>query len=233
MTDKMTPQAALDRLETLYNQSVANLRAAVKRFLETGERANPEARAAGLFAYPRLTVSWFGDRPQDLETRAFARLSRTGVYTTTVTRPDLYRDYLLEQLSLLVAEYGATLTVEPSDQEIPFPYVLDGSGVALDSTMTASIARWFPTTDLAHIGDEISDGLFAPGEDFPWPSSTVCAPTSRWPACVTTPALRSRTCSPMSCSPTITAMSTSSCAGPAPSWPTRPASIRPCRAPAA
>ncbi|WP_312145008.1 AMP nucleosidase [Brevundimonas sp.] len=167
MTDKMTPQAALDRLETLYNQSVANLRNAVKRFLETGERADPEARAAGLFAYPRLTVSWFGDRPQDLETRAFARLSRTGVYTTTVTRPDLYRDYLLEQLTLLVAEYGATLTVEPSDQEIPFPYVLDGSGVALDSTMTAAIARWFPTTDLAHIGDEISDGLFAPGEDFP------------------------------------------------------------------
>ncbi|MEG0817826.1 MAG: AMP nucleosidase, partial [Brevundimonas sp.] len=167
MTDKMTPQAALDRLETLYNQSVANLRAAVKRFLETGERADPEARAAGLFAYPRLTVSWFGDRPQDLETRAFARLSRTGVYTTTVTRPDLYRDYLLEQLTLLADEYGATISVEPSDQEIPFPYVLDGSGVALDSTMTAAIARWFPTTDLAHIGDEISDGLFAPGEDFP------------------------------------------------------------------
>ena len=167
MTDKMTPQAALDRLETLYNQSVANLRAAVKRFLETGERADVEARAAGLFAYPRLTVSWFGDRPQDLETRAFARLSRPGVYTTTVTRPDLYRAYLLEQLTLLVTEYGATITVEPSDQEIPFPYVLDGSGVALDSTMTAAIARWFPTTDLAHIGDEISDGLFAPDEDFP------------------------------------------------------------------
>ena len=67
MTDKMTPQAALDRLETLYSQSVANLRTAVKRFLETGERADPEARAAGLFAYPRLTISWFGDRPQDLE----------------------------------------------------------------------------------------------------------------------------------------------------------------------
>ena len=167
MTDKMTPQAALDRLETLYNQSVANLRTAVKRFLETGERADPEARAAGLFAYPRLTISWFGDRPQDLETRAFGRLSRPGVYTTTVTRPDLYRDYLLEQLSLLATEYGATITVEPSDQEIPFPYVLDGSGVALDSTMTAAIARWVPTTDLAHIGDEISDGLFAPDEDFP------------------------------------------------------------------
>ncbi len=167
MTDKMTPQAALDRLETLYKQSVANLRNAVKRFLETGERADLEARAAGLFAYPRLTISWFGDRPQNLETRAFGRLSRPGVYTTTVTRPDLYRAYLLEQLTLLSDEYGARITVEPSEQEIPFPYVLDGSGVVLDSSMTAAIARWFPTTDLAHIGDEISDGLFEPGEGFP------------------------------------------------------------------
>ncbi|WP_409019317.1 AMP nucleosidase [Brevundimonas vesicularis] len=167
MTEKMTPQAALDRLEALYNQSVGNLRDAVKRFIESGERADSEARANGLFAYPRLTISWFGDRPQDLETRAFGRLSRPGVYTTTITRPDLFKTYLLEQLTLLANEYDARFEVGPSDQEIPFPYVLDGSGVALDSTMTAAIARWFPTTDLAHIGDEISDGLFDLGKDFP------------------------------------------------------------------
>jgi len=163
----MTPQAVIDRLETLYNQSVANLRDAVKVFLETGERADIEARANGLFSYPKLTISWFGDKPQNLETRAFGRLSRPGIYTTTITRPDLFRNYLLEQLTLLADEYDATFEVGPSDQEIPFPYVLDGSGVVLDSTMTASIARWFPTTDLAHIGDEISDGLFDPDKDFP------------------------------------------------------------------
>ncbi|WP_312814322.1 AMP nucleosidase [Brevundimonas sp. BH3] len=167
MIDKMTPQAVIDRLETLYNQSVANLRDAVKVFLETGERADIEARANGLFSYPKLTISWFGDKPQNLETRAFGRLSRPGIYTTTITRPDLFRNYLLEQLTLLADEYDATFEVGPSDQEIPFPYVLDGSGVVLDSTMTASIARWFPTTDLAHIGDEISDGLFDPDKDFP------------------------------------------------------------------
>ena len=167
MTKKMTPQAALDRLETLYNQSVSNLRDAVKRFIATGERADVEARAQGLFAYPRLTISWFGDRPEDLETRAFGRLSRPGTYTTTITRPDLFSTYLLDQLTLLANEYDATFEVTPSDQEIPFPYVLDGSDVVLDRTMTAAIARWFPTTDLAHIGDEISDGLFDPSEDFP------------------------------------------------------------------
>ncbi|MGQ2990239.1 MAG: AMP nucleosidase [Brevundimonas sp.] len=167
MTEQMNASAALDRLETLYTQSVANLREAVKTFIDTGERVDVEARARGLFAYPQLKVSWFGDRPANLETRAYARLSRQGVYSTTVTRPDLFRPYLMEQLTLLEQDYGATFEVEPSEQEIPFPYVLDGSDVVLDRSMTAAIARWFPTTDLAHIGDEISDGLWDADEDFP------------------------------------------------------------------
>ncbi len=196
MIDKMTPQAVIDRLETLYNQSVANLRDAVKVFLETGERADIEARANGLFSYPKLTISWFGDKPQNLETRAFGRLSRPGIYTTTITRPDLFRNYLLEQLTLLADEYDATFEVGPSDQEIPFPYVLDGSGVVLDSTMTACLIR----TRISRCRN-----------------STACAPTSRWHAFATIPARRSRRCRAISCSPTITAMSTSSCVGQRPS----------------
>jgi AMP nucleosidase len=163
----MTAGAALDRLETLYTDSVANLRDAVRHFLVTGERADTEARAKGLFSYPSLKISWFGDRPINLPIRAYARMSRQGVYATTVTRPDLFRSYLQEQLTLLEQDYGATFTVEPSEQEIPFPYVLDGSDVVLNPSQTAAIARYFPTTDLAHIGDEISDGLFAADEDFP------------------------------------------------------------------
>jgi AMP nucleosidase len=38
MTEQMTAQAALDRLETLYTQSVTNLRDAVRDFVNTGER---------------------------------------------------------------------------------------------------------------------------------------------------------------------------------------------------
>ena len=167
MTETMTPAAALDRLEALYTQSVANLRKAVRDFLETGERADPEARARGLFAYPALKISWFGDRPINLPIRSFARMSRQGIYSTTITRPDLFRPYLTEQLTLLQQDYDVTFEVEPSDQEIPFPYVLDGSDVVLNPSQTAAIARYFPTTDLAHIGDEISDGLFDPDEDFP------------------------------------------------------------------
>ena len=132
MTKQMTAQAALDRLETLYTQSVTNLRDAVRDFVETGARPDPLKRAEGVFAYPELRIRWDGDRPQDLEPRAYARLAKQGVYSTTVTRPDLFRPYLSEQLGLLEQEYSATFEVGVSRQEIPFPYVTDGLEVALD-----------------------------------------------------------------------------------------------------
>ncbi len=162
MTETMTAQAALDRLEHLYSGAVSALQKAVKTFVETGEAPDPEQRANGLFSYPELRVIWQGGNPPPPQGRSYARLSKPGLYATTITRPDLYRDYLIEQLSLLQQDYGATFEVAPSTQEIPFPYVLDGADVALDPTMTAGIARHFPTTDLAHIGDEIADGILNP-----------------------------------------------------------------------
>jgi AMP nucleosidase len=167
MTRALSAPEALERLNTLYADAVANLRQAVRTYLQNGQTPDPATRANGLFCYPRLRMRWFGDRPENLAQRAYARISKPGVYSTTVTRPDLFGPYIAEQLRLLEADYGATFEVEASEQEIPFPYVLDGSEVVLDRSMTAAIARHFPTTDLAHIGDEISDGLFDLGEDFP------------------------------------------------------------------
>jgi AMP nucleosidase len=168
MSENLTPQAATDRLIARYDAAVHALRQAVRDFIDTGALPDPEARARGLFAYPLLRVEWQGDTPPPPQGRAYARLSRPGVYQTTVTRPDLYRAYLVEQLELLVQDYGATISVHASTQEIPFPYVMDGAAVALDASQTADIARYFPTTDLAHIGDEIADGVVFPEtEAFP------------------------------------------------------------------
>ncbi|OYW41014.1 MAG: AMP nucleosidase [Brevundimonas sp. 12-68-7] len=167
MIGALSAPEALERLNTLYADAVANLRQAVRTYLQTGQTPDPATRAKGLFCYPRLRMRWFGDRPENLAQRAYARISKPGIYSTTITRPDLFGPYIAEQLRLLEGDYGATFEVEASEQEIPFPYVLDGSEVVLDRSMTAAIARHFPTTDLAHIGDEISDGLFDPGEDFP------------------------------------------------------------------
>ena len=154
----------IDELCRIYDQSVASLRTALARYLSSGERPDPEDRGKGLFAYPELRIDYHHDRPVAFPTRAFGRLNRPGRYATSVARPHLFRHYLTEQLQLLIGDYEVEVTAGPSISEIPYPYVLDGSDdLRLDDVSAAELGRWFPTTELAHIGDEIADGAWDHG----------------------------------------------------------------------
>ncbi|WP_067707223.1 MULTISPECIES: AMP nucleosidase [unclassified Erwinia] len=172
MTQPVAPQGlsvheALDKLDSLYEQAVTALREAIVDYVSSGTLPDEAQRASGLFVYPELRVSWHGDGPGHRLSRAFGRFTQPGRYTTTVTRPALFRHYLTEQLEMLASEYPITLDVRPSQQEIPYPYVIDGSSMTLDRSMSAGLARHFPNTELAQIGDENADGLYQPGEQFP------------------------------------------------------------------
>jgi AMP nucleosidase len=163
----LTPEQALKQLDALYNQSVTELREAIGRFINDNVLPDAEQRAKGLFVYPSLSVSWDGEAHNALKTRAWGRFTHAGCYTTTITQPTLFSPYLLEQLTSLYQDYGAHITVERSQHEIPYPYVIDGSTLTLDRSMSAGLTRHFPTTDLAQIGDETADGLFHPTELYP------------------------------------------------------------------
>lgn len=163
----LTPEQALEQLETLYTAAVAALREAIGRYIEEGALPDAQARAAGLFVYPALSVSWDGEAHSALKTRAWGRFTHAGCYTTTVTQPALFGRYLREQLTSLYQDYGAHISVAPSQHEIPYPYVIDGSALTLDRSMSARLTRHFPTTELAQIGDETADGLFHPTEFYP------------------------------------------------------------------
>ncbi|MBX7248786.1 MAG: AMP nucleosidase [Caulobacteraceae bacterium] len=161
MTEKMNAARTVERLVEVYDLAVTALRSALQEFLKNGAKPDLMDRANGVFGYPELKLTWLADAPPPRLNRAYARLATPGVYTTTVTRPRMFREYLLEQLTLLEQDYGASFEVNASTQEIPFPYVLDGSeDMALDGPTTTEIARWFPATELAHIGDETADGLW-------------------------------------------------------------------------
>jgi AMP nucleosidase len=149
----------IDELCEMSDASMARLRTALARYLRTGERPEPEARAEGLFAYPELRVDYDYDQPAAFPTRAFGRLNRPGRYAISIARPRQFRKYIAEQLNLLVRDYQVTVSVGRSRSEIPYPYVLDGSDdLRLDGAHAADLGRWFPNTELANIGDEIADG---------------------------------------------------------------------------
>jgi AMP nucleosidase len=160
----------VDRLEEEYRSSVDALRTSLRDFLAHGVPPDPELRRRGAFTYPELRLYWPPGRPYPRIGRAFARIGIPGRYAVTVTRPDLFRDYLVEQLTLLQEDFEVEIEVGRSGQEIPFPYVLDGGvDVELAERSVAEIARYFPTTELAYIGDEIADGSFLSQEDQPRP----------------------------------------------------------------
>ncbi len=152
-----TPAEAVDRLEHLHAHAVSALIEAVRRFAEKGTPPSAEERAA--FRYPELRVSYLGELAPKL-TRSYGQLMWPGEYAVTITQPGYYRDYLIEQLSLLVADYGAELGVRTSDTEIPYSFVLDAAGAAAFETVPAEeLARVFPNPRLTQVGDAVVDGL--------------------------------------------------------------------------
>ncbi len=153
----------VDRLDELYRASVDRLQAALTTYLLDGTPPDPATRTNGAFAYPeiQLTYRQGDERPAPL--RSFGRLTAAGDYRISVTKPAIFRDYLIEQLTLLIEDYDVDVAAVEGRQEIPFPYVLDpGHALSLDEVSATELARHFPATELAHIGDEIADGLFAP-----------------------------------------------------------------------
>jgi AMP nucleosidase len=167
---KKTEAAGIvDRLETEYRQSVESLRTALKSFLAGGPPPDPAVRRAGAYTYPELRLTWPPGKLYPRISRAYARIAAPGRYAVTVTRPELYRDYLIEQLSLLQEDFEVELEVGRSNQEIPFPYVLDAADLAMADIGSVEIARYFPTTELAFIGDEIADGAWIGLGDEPRP----------------------------------------------------------------
>jgi AMP nucleosidase len=148
------------RLDADYRRATDALRTALIAFMRGGGPPDPALRAERVFAYPELRIDYRPTVAPPRLARSYARFSVPGVYSVTVTRPDLFADYLTEQLALIMDDFEVEVTVGRSEQEIPFPYVLDGAQADAADVSAAEIARWFPTTELAFIGDEVADGLW-------------------------------------------------------------------------
>ena len=158
MTTASDIVAELDRL---YTASVDRLQAALTAYLTDGTVPDAESRRDGSFAYPEIRLTFAGDPGRPTPLRSFGRLVSPGEYRISVTKPATFADYLVEQLTLLIEDYDVAVSAVPGRQEIPFPYVLDpGHALSLDTVSASELARFFPATELAHIGDEIADGLW-------------------------------------------------------------------------
>jgi AMP nucleosidase len=132
----------ISELSRIYDAAVSTLRADILAYAENGTPPPAERVIERAWCYPELRIHYAGRETHPDASRAFGRLPYTGTYSTTVTRPQLYAQYLTEQLDLLAADYAIEIEVGRSTQQIPFPYVLDASAPV--STTPSELAQHFP-----------------------------------------------------------------------------------------
>jgi AMP nucleosidase len=176
MSRSFNANAIVDQLATIYDESVANLRQALARYIDDRTTPDLQSRRQGAFAYPELRIEYGGKAPVPAPSRAFARLNQPGTYATSIARPELFRDYLVDQLEHLERDYEVSISVGRSASEIPYAYVIENSGIHVGDVGTAELSRYFPSNELVHLGDEIADGVWVNAPDQPRPLALFDGP---------------------------------------------------------
>jgi AMP nucleosidase len=171
------PEAALAKAREIYDNSLAHLRQAMQRFV-AGETLPGHVRAC----YPFVRVQT--DTVTLKNTSDSARLSYgfvagPGRFETTLTRPDLYGDYYLEQFSLLLANHQGVLEVGTSTQPIPVHFSFaehDHIEGTLSPQRRQLMRDVFDLPDLTAMDDGIANGTFEPRPGEAQPLSLFTAP---------------------------------------------------------
>ena len=176
MKRQFNANAVVDQLAAIYNESVANLRQALARYVDDRTAPDARSRKKGVFAYPELRIDYGGQQPAAAPSRAFARLNQPGTYATSIARPELFREYLVDQLVHLARDYDVTVSVGRSASEIPYAYVIENSGIEVGDISTTELSRYFPSNELVHLGDEIADGVWMRAPDEPRPLALFDGP---------------------------------------------------------
>lgn len=154
-----TPEEAVDRLQMLHADASTALRQALKRYVQ--DRIGPSEAERKRFFYPELRMTYVCQGEVPTTVRAYAKVQVPGTYSVTVTHPAAFRKYLLDQLGPLMNDFTVQVEVGPSQQNIPYPYVVeDGDELAGAGITAAELARVFPSTDLSAATDGTADGLY-------------------------------------------------------------------------
>ncbi|MBL9046655.1 MAG: AMP nucleosidase, partial [Tabrizicola sp.] len=143
---------AVDLLEMLYAEATEFL---ATEFTRTITKGHPGRRVRAFYPEIRLTVASFDKVDSRL---AFGHVSSPGTYATTVTRPDLFRNYLIQQIALLIENHGVPVEIGPSDTPIPIHFAMAGQPVPQDGVMEFSLRDVFDVPDLATTNDDIVNG---------------------------------------------------------------------------
>jgi AMP nucleosidase len=164
------PESALAQVRLIYSQQINHLRDAMQRFVAGDAMAQ---RVRGCYPFVRIhTDTVVPQAALENSGLSYGFVASAGRYETTLTRPDLYGNYYLEQFRLLRQNHGVELEVGTSAEPIPVHFSFaehDHIEGNLTPARRAMMRDLFDLPDLAAMDDGIANGTWRqrPGESHP------------------------------------------------------------------
>ena len=175
--------AAMAQVQTIYHAQIEHLRSAMQRFVANADTGvNPEnlQKVRAFYPFVRIhTDTMLRSQLPDLARLSFGFVAEPGRYETTLTRPDLYATYYLEQFRLLLQNHKVVLEIGTSTQPIPIHFSF-AEHDHVEGNMSAErrglMRDVFDLPDLASMDDGIANGTFEPKAGDAMPLSLFTAP---------------------------------------------------------
>jgi AMP nucleosidase len=149
------PAAAVARLEQLYTQATEFLS---EHFMASITGGKPAAPVRAYYPEIRLVTTSHVKTDSRL---SFGHVAGPGIYSTTVTRPDLFRNYLTDQIALLIQNHHQPVTIGASSTPMPVHFAVANNpavSVPQEGVLEFSLRDVFDVPDLATTNDDIVNG---------------------------------------------------------------------------
>ena len=173
---------ALAQVQKIYNAQIDHLRSCMQQFVN-GDSSDDKAvtqKVRACYPFVRIHTERVSrsDLP-DLARLSYGFVAGPGRFETTLTRPDLYASYYLEQFQLLLQNHKVVLEIGTSSQPIPIHFSFaehDHVEGSMSFERRAQMRDAFDLPDLAAMDDGIANGTYEPRAGEAQPLSLFTAP---------------------------------------------------------
>ncbi len=149
-----SPEIAVAKLQELYDAQIARIQARFDVFAAGGNVSKLEPQGV----YPDLVIEVPAERVPHTSMLAMGHIFGASYHATSITRPDLFRGYLLDQLGYVSQHYAGKIYVGLSEVPIPLSFALESVTATLTPEQKHALQYHFHLPNLASTHDEIVDG---------------------------------------------------------------------------
>src|SRR5690348_1232419 len=112
------PEEAWSYISEIYHRNTGFIR---HHLVALTDRRVPKGRVRAFYPEVQVTSTSYGKTDSTLP---YGYLHTPGIYRTTITAPDLFKNYLLQQFSVILRNHGGTIDVGESATRIPLHFAL-------------------------------------------------------------------------------------------------------------